>query len=98
MNIPRLYARASIGVLLALSMVADALLEGEGRELVERSCQKFHTLEVILKKEATRVKWAGIVDDMVARGASASEREIEIIINYLATHFGPSKNDGDKSN
>jgi len=28
------------------------------------------------------------VENMVARGATANDREVKLIIDYLATHFG----------
>jgi len=37
-------------------------------------------------------RWSAIVDDMIARGAEATDPEIEKILDYLARNFGPKVN------
>jgi len=84
------YIAGSILLMLVSRTEAQQLPEGAGKALVERSCEKCHTLEGILKTKATRARWTKIVDDMVARGAEGTDRELEIIIDYLAKNFGPA--------
>jgi len=38
----------------------------------------------------TKERWGGIVDDMVSRGASGTDDEIDQVINYLAANFSKS--------
>lgn len=40
----------------------------------------------------TRERWAKIVDDMVSRGAEATDEEIERIIDFLTAHYGTKVN------
>jgi competence ComEA-like helix-hairpin-helix protein len=42
-----------------------------------------------LKQRNTRERWSEIVDDMVARGAEASDADLEKIVIYLARNQGP---------
>jgi len=35
-------------------------------------------------------RWGNIVDDMVSRGATGTDEDIDQVINYLAANFGKS--------
>ena len=79
---------------LSLAFLASAqekLPDGKGKELVERECTKCHGLEGITGARNSKDRWSSIVDDMVSRGASGTDQEIEQIIDYLSTHFAPAK-------
>ena len=36
----------------------------------------------------TKERWGSVVDDMVSRGATGTDDEIDQMINYLAANFG----------
>ena len=38
----------------------------------------------------TKDRWSKVVDEMVARGATGTDDEIDEVVDYLATHFGPA--------
>jgi competence protein ComEA len=63
------------------------LPEGKGKALVERECAKCHGLEGVVSARMTRERWSDLVDDMVSRGATGTDQEIDQIIDYLATNF-----------
>jgi len=67
--------------------LAIALPEGEGRELVTRACGGCHEPSLVMFSREDEEGWSVIVNDMVARGARATERERGIITAYLAAHF-----------
>jgi competence ComEA-like helix-hairpin-helix protein len=64
----------------------------ETKKLVERTCTRCHTLVNTYRMRNTRERWSEIVDDMVSRGADATDDEIEQIIDFLATNYGPKVN------
>jgi len=66
--------------------------DAETKKLVERACTRCHTLVSTYRMRNTRERWAAIVDDMVSRGADATDDEIEQIIDFLAAHYGPKVN------
>jgi competence protein ComEA len=37
----------------------------------------------------TKDRWAKVVDEMVSRGATGTDDEVDEVVDYLATHFGP---------
>ena len=36
----------------------------------------------------TQAQWAGVVNDMVSRGAQGSQQDLDSVVSYLSTHFG----------
>jgi competence ComEA-like helix-hairpin-helix protein len=81
----------TVGVLGAL-LGSLATAQDSGKAVLERVCTKCHTLTSTLKQRNSDAGWSKIVDDMVARGAEASDAEIETIIEYLGKNFGPKVN------
>ena len=65
------------------------LPDGAGKALVQRSCGSgCHNLDVVVTQRLTRQGWQRTVDTMVARGATGSDAEMKLVIEYLARHFG----------
>jgi quinoprotein glucose dehydrogenase len=65
------------------------LPEGPGKSLVQRTCGgRCHSLDTVTGIRRDRAAWGAMVDNMVARGATARESELKVIVDYLATHFG----------
>jgi outer membrane protein assembly factor BamB len=57
-----------------------------GKTLVERTCAVAgcHGVEVVKGQKMTKAEWSGVVRNMVARGAKATDAEVEAIVEYLA--------------
>lgn len=71
--------------------VPDPWPEGEGREIARRACHDCHDPIVITASRLSAAQWSARVDAMLAKGAKVSDDEIELLIDYLATHFGPRR-------
>jgi competence protein ComEA len=67
---------------------AQTLPDGPGKAAVEKMCKSCHGLENVVRAKRTKDKWTEIVDDMISRGATGSESEIDEVIDYLSAHFG----------
>ena len=74
--------------LLAVSVQAQDLPDGAGKDLVMNVCTQCHDLARITSKNRTKEEWNDTVDKMAARGAKASDDEFETIVTYLAKYFG----------
>jgi len=61
---------------------------GPGRDTVLRVCGDCHGVDLIEGQRRTRGQWREVVEDMVGRGANASDDETKAIIDYLATALG----------
>jgi competence ComEA-like helix-hairpin-helix protein len=86
---------AALAVASGLTLVCTAqeqsdLPVGPGRQQVQKICSGCHAFTVITHNQASRERWGEIVDNMVSRGAEATDSEIEQVINYLVAHFGPA--------
>jgi competence protein ComEA len=62
--------------------------EGKGKDTVEEVCGACHGTDLVYARRATKQGWSYIVDDMVSRGASATNEQISAINEYLAKNFG----------
>jgi competence ComEA-like helix-hairpin-helix protein len=67
---------------------AQDLPEGKGKDLVDQVCGSCHGTDLVSARRATKEGWGYIVDDMVSRGASASNDQVQTIKEYLAKNFG----------
>lgn len=65
------------------------LPDGAGKEIVQRSCgSQCHKLDVVTSQRLNRQGWKRIVDAMIARGATGTDRDMKLVVDYLSTHFG----------
>lgn len=67
------------------------LPDGEGKALVERVCTRCHGPTEITNARLDRKRWNSMVDDMVSRGAEATDEELDKIVEYLAANFSRPK-------
>ena len=76
-------------VVLAAAAQAQSFPDGPGNVETERMCKGCHPLENVIRARRTKDKWTEVVDNMVSRGAKGTDDEIELVIDYLSSHFGP---------
>ena len=62
---------------------------GPGRETFVNACSMCHSLTVITHVRWGKEAWRHQVYDMVQRGAQVSPAEMDTLVNYLVTNFGP---------
>jgi putative heme-binding domain-containing protein len=75
-------------VALAIYLQAQPLPEGRGRADFQRVCTSCHSLAMATSQRMTRGEWARVINDMVSRGAQATQDELDNVVNYLTTNFG----------
>lgn len=56
--------------------------------LVSRACTKCHGISTLTGRRLSRDEWIDEVDDMVARGAEATDEEVAAIVDYLTRNYG----------
>jgi virginiamycin B lyase len=79
-----------IGVIVAAAAGARSqttLPEGNGRELVQRTCSQCHGLAQVVNSGYTRKGWANVVAMMVNAGAKLSPSQVGSVVEYLAKNF-----------
>ncbi|MBN1661946.1 MAG: hypothetical protein JXA93_26365 [Anaerolineae bacterium] len=81
---------ALILVALLVLFVVAACGTQSGEELVEEKCTRCHTLTIIGVSSKTAHEWFNTVYRMKNLGAEVSDDEVDVMVEYLATHFGPA--------
>ncbi len=77
---------------IATAQTPSAPRDAEAKALLERTCTKCHKLTSTLSQRNSKERWSAVVDDMIARGAEATDAEINTLVNYLAKNFGSKVN------
>jgi len=67
---------------------AEKLAEGVGADLVQAKCTLCHDLGNITRIRQSREGWEDTLKTMIRRGAPISPAEQDIILEYLAKHYG----------
>jgi competence protein ComEA len=77
-------------LMFSLIQLAEAqdLPAGKGKDVVEEVCGACHGADLVASRRATKQGWSYIVDDMVSRGATATNDQIAQINDYLTKNFG----------
>jgi mono/diheme cytochrome c family protein len=65
------------------------LPKGDGAALLATACSQCHGLSTITAMRDGAAGWHTHVSNMVLRGAQLTAPEIETLVQYLATNFGP---------
>lgn len=66
-----------------------ALPAGGAKALVEKTCGTgCHSIEVVTSQRMNAKDWDAIVQNMVARGAQASDADVKTIVDYLTKTLG----------
>jgi len=82
------WAAATLAVLMTPgSSKGQNLPDGPGRDALQKVCTGCHGVEAAVSARHTREEWEAIVSDMVDKGASGTDAELEQIITYLSTNY-----------
>ena len=84
----RLNIKGPVALGLALSATAFAQLPpGPGKAETEKICSQCHELERSISPRQDRAGWQATIDKMVNLGAKGSDKDFELVLNYLASHY-----------
>ena len=75
----------------ARAQITATLPAGEGRDIVAVACTQCHTLNPLTALRDGPVGWKRHVYNMVIRGAQLSPRDVDTVLQYLNTNFGPGQ-------
>ena len=77
--------------LAASSADLNQLPDSPNRELVLKTCQSCHELQVVLDAAGfSRDEWDMTLEEMTANGMNVSMDERDKILGYLSTYLGPA--------
>jgi quinoprotein glucose dehydrogenase len=82
-------AAARRGVPKVGTFAPAVLPPGGAKALVDKTCGAgCHSVEVVTSQRMSAGDWNGIVQNMVARGAQASDADVKAIVEYLSQTLG----------
>ncbi len=83
-------ATARRGTAIVDAFAAPQMPAEGAKALMEKACGTgCHSVEVVTSQRMSAKEWNAIVENMVARGAQASNPEMKAIVEYLGKTFGP---------
>jgi competence ComEA-like helix-hairpin-helix protein len=78
---------AAIGQQTPPRQSPDGLPDGPGKAELIKVCSDCHEVTKATTLRLTRAGWSTVIEDMVKTGAKGSEKELELILEYMATNF-----------
>ena len=67
----------------------DSPEEKTARRYIEGICSSCHDAGLIRSTEATKEQWLDIVTRMNGKDAGVSQRDVDLLVDYLASKYGP---------
>ena len=75
---------------MAFAFGQDVTLpDGDGKKLLEDKCTGCHDLTYVTKQHLNKDEWTDMIKIMVASGASVTDDETNVLVEYLVKNFGP---------
>jgi len=68
---------------------ASLLYAENGKDTFQQVCSKCHPAEQAIAKRHSKAGWEHTIDDMIVKGAEATDAQFDAIIAYLAQNYGP---------
>ncbi len=72
-----------------LGTTFHSLPAGNGKSLVEGTCYRCHSADMLVQQRLTEKQWTAEVDKMIRWGAVVKDRDKPVMLAYLVKHFGP---------
>ncbi len=75
---------------MAFAFGQDVVLpDGDAKKIIEEKCTVCHDLTYITKQHLSKDDWTDMIKIMVASGATVTDDEIPVLVEYLVKNFGP---------
>jgi cytochrome c5 len=62
--------------------------DADAKKLLENSCTTCHDLDLVSGQHLSKDEWQSLVSSMIAKGATLSDKETPILVEYLAKTYG----------
>jgi len=62
--------------------------DAAAKKILEDSCTACHDLDLVSGQHLSKDEWQMLVSSMVAKGASLSDKDIPVLVEYLAKTYG----------
>jgi len=62
--------------------------DGAGKKILEDVCTTCHDLDLVAGQHMSKDEWQSVVASMVAKGASLSDKDAPVLVDYLTKTYG----------
>ncbi|HVO98167.1 MAG TPA: helix-hairpin-helix domain-containing protein [Bryobacteraceae bacterium] len=81
--------RLIAAALLCAGLASADIPSGPGKEETIKYCATCHSVEQAVSARQGEEEWAGTLEKMAGMGAKIPDESYDVILTYLAKHFGP---------
>jgi cytochrome c5 len=60
----------------------------DAKKILENSCTTCHDLDLVSGQHLGKDEWQSLVNSMIAKGATLSDKETPVLVEYLAKTYG----------
>jgi len=61
--------------------------DAAAKKILEESCTTCHDLDLVSGQKLSKDEWASVVGSMVAKGASVGDKDVPVLVEYLAKTY-----------
>jgi cytochrome c5 len=69
------------------AQTASASDDGAAKKILEDSCTTCHDLDLVAGQKLSKDEWQGVVSSMVSKGAALSDKDMPVLVEYLAKTY-----------
>jgi cytochrome c5 len=80
---------AAVALTVAAAGSADAQQPNKGEQILNSSCSGCHDLRPIQTSAHDKEGWNDVVQNMLQKGADVADVDVPVLVDYLATAYGP---------
>jgi cytochrome c5 len=59
-----------------------------GKMILENACTTCHDLDLVMDMKLSKQEWDDLVKSMIAKGAAVEDKDLPVLIDYLAKTYG----------
>jgi competence protein ComEA len=79
--------RRGFAVVMFSACAFAQLADGPGKAETETICKQCHELDRSISLRQDRAGWQATMDKMVSLGAKGTQKEFDLVVEYLTAHF-----------
>jgi len=61
--------------------------DGDAKKILENNCTTCHDLDLVASQKLSKDEWQSIVASMIAKGATVTDKEAPVLVEYLAKTY-----------
>jgi cytochrome c5 len=62
--------------------------DADAKKILENSCTTCHDLDLVSGQHLSKDEWQSLVSSMIAKGATLSDKETPVLVEFLAKTYG----------